>query len=35
VAPPAMPAPYAPALENLWLPGQDAIAETVRRVVET
>jgi 2-oxoisovalerate dehydrogenase E1 component len=35
VAPPAMPAPYAPALENLWLPGQNAIAETVRRVVET
>jgi 2-oxoisovalerate dehydrogenase E1 component len=33
VAPPAMPAPYAPALERLWLPGPDAIAETVRRVV--
>lgn len=34
VAPPAMPAPYAPALEKLWLPGGDDIAETVRRVVE-
>ncbi|WP_374455999.1 pyruvate dehydrogenase complex E1 component subunit beta [Nocardioides sp.] len=35
VAPPAMPSPYAPALERLWLPGKDAIVETVRRVVTT
>ena len=33
VAPPAMPSPYAPALERLWLPGTDAIVETVQRVV--
>ncbi|MET8978835.1 dehydrogenase E1 component subunit alpha/beta [Streptomyces sp. NPDC004539] len=32
VAAPAMPAPYAPALEKLWLPSRDTIAETVRRI---
>ncbi|GAA3204339.1 dehydrogenase E1 component subunit alpha/beta [Actinocorallia longicatena] len=32
VAPPSMPAPYAPALERLWLPDGDAIAATLRRV---
>ncbi|MFD9552366.1 pyruvate dehydrogenase complex E1 component subunit beta [Nocardia salmonicida] len=35
VAPPAMPAPYSPALERLWLPDADAIADTVRRVVQS
>jgi 2-oxoisovalerate dehydrogenase E1 component len=33
VAPPAMPSPYAPSLEQLWLPDADAIADTARRVV--
>ena len=32
VAPPAMPSPYAPSLEQLWLPDASAIADTVRRV---
>ncbi|MCX4767727.1 dehydrogenase E1 component subunit alpha/beta [Streptomyces sp. NBC_01275] len=32
VAPPSMPAPYAPSLERLWLPSRDTIAETVRRI---
>lgn len=32
VAPPAMPSPYSPALERLWLPDTQDIAETVRRV---
>ncbi|MFD9323911.1 pyruvate dehydrogenase complex E1 component subunit beta [Streptomyces sp. NPDC060053] len=32
VAPPAMPAPYAPSLERLWLPSSDTIAETLRRI---
>ncbi|GAA0276789.1 alpha-ketoacid dehydrogenase subunit alpha/beta [Actinomadura nitritigenes] len=32
VAPPPMPAPYAPSLERLWLPDAGAIADTVRRV---
>uniref|UniRef100_A0AAU3H4L7 dihydrolipoyllysine-residue succinyltransferase n=1 Tax=Streptomyces sp. NBC_01401 TaxID=2903854 RepID=A0AAU3H4L7_9ACTN len=31
VAPPSMPAPYAPSLERLWLPSRDTIADTVRR----
>ena len=35
VAPPAMPSPYAPSLEQLWLPDADAIADTVRRVVRS
>jgi 2-oxoisovalerate dehydrogenase E1 component len=35
VAPPAMPSPYAPSLEKLWLPDAEAIAETVRRVVRS
>lgn len=35
VAPPAMPSPYSPALEKLWLPDADAIADTVRRVVRS
>jgi 2-oxoisovalerate dehydrogenase E1 component len=34
VAPPAMPSPYAPSLEQLWLPDADAIADTARRVVQ-
>ena len=34
VAPPPMPAPYAPSLERLWLPGQDDIATTLRKVAE-
>jgi len=33
VAPPAMPAPYAPSLEKLWLPDSATIADTVRRTV--
>jgi 2-oxoisovalerate dehydrogenase E1 component len=33
VAPPAMPAPYAPSLEKLWLPDSVTIADTVRRTV--
>jgi pyruvate/2-oxoglutarate/acetoin dehydrogenase E1 component len=32
VAPPPMPAPYAPSLERLWLPSKDTVAETVRRI---
>jgi 2-oxoisovalerate dehydrogenase E1 component len=32
VAPPPMPAPYAPNLERLWLPDRATIAETIRRV---
>lgn len=32
VAPPAVPAPYAPSLERAWLPSRDTIAETVRRI---
>ncbi|MGW7544218.1 alpha-ketoacid dehydrogenase subunit alpha/beta [Streptomyces sp. NPDC054770] len=32
VAPPPVPAPYAPSLERAWLPSQDTIAETLRRI---
>jgi len=32
VAPPPMPAPYAPSLERLWLPSRDTIADTLRRI---
>jgi 2-oxoisovalerate dehydrogenase E1 component len=32
VAPPAMPAPYAPSLERVWLPSRDTIADTLRRI---
>lgn len=32
VAPPPVPAPYAPSLERAWLPSRDTIAETVRRI---
>ncbi|KPI27756.1 Pyruvate dehydrogenase (acetyl-transferring) [Actinobacteria bacterium OV320] len=32
VAPPPMPAPYAPSLERLWLPSSDTIADTLRRI---
>lgn len=35
VAPPAMPSPYAPELEQAWLPDAGAIADTVRRVVSS
>lgn len=35
VAPPAMPSPYAPNLEKLWLPDAAAIADTVRRTVSS
>jgi 2-oxoisovalerate dehydrogenase E1 component len=34
VAPPAMPAPYSPALESEWLPDREDIAAAVRRVVD-
>ncbi len=33
VAPPAMPAPYAPSLERLWLPDHHTISDAVRRLV--
>ncbi|RIQ22850.1 alpha-ketoacid dehydrogenase subunit alpha/beta [Jiangella rhizosphaerae] len=33
VAPPPTPVPYAPSLERAWLPGRDAIADTIRRLV--
>ncbi|SFG96835.1 alpha-ketoacid dehydrogenase subunit alpha/beta [Streptomyces mirabilis] len=32
VAPPCVPAPYAPSLERAWLPSRDTIAETLRRI---
>ncbi|WP_405989783.1 pyruvate dehydrogenase complex E1 component subunit beta [Streptomyces sp. NBC_00986] len=32
VAPPSVPAPYAPSLERVWLPSRDTIAETLRRI---
>ncbi|MEW1722524.1 pyruvate dehydrogenase complex E1 component subunit beta [Streptomyces sp. NPDC093109] len=32
VAPPPVPAPYAPSLERVWLPSSDTIADTVRRI---
>ena len=32
VAPPPVPAPYAPSLERVWLPSRDTIAETLRRI---
>lgn len=32
VAPPAMPAPYAPSLEREWLPDRETVAAAVRRV---
>ncbi|MER5516586.1 pyruvate dehydrogenase complex E1 component subunit beta [Streptomyces sp. NPDC002763] len=32
VAPPPVPAPYAPSLERAWLPSRDTIAETLRRI---
>ncbi|MFF3580460.1 alpha-ketoacid dehydrogenase subunit alpha/beta [Streptomyces mirabilis] len=32
VAPPSVPAPYAPSLERTWLPSRDTIAETLRRI---
>ena len=34
IAPPAMPSPYSPALEKLWLPDAAVIASTLRRVVQ-
>ena len=34
VAPPAMPAPYSPVLEKMWLPDASTIAGTLRRTVE-
>ncbi len=33
VAPPPTPVPYAPSLERAWLPGRDAIADAIRRLV--
>jgi 2-oxoisovalerate dehydrogenase E1 component len=33
VAPPAMPVPYSPGLEQAWLPGRDEIAAAARRLV--
>lgn len=32
VAPPSTPAPYAPSLESLWLPGQEQILQAIREV---
>jgi 2-oxoisovalerate dehydrogenase E1 component len=32
VAPPSVPAPYAPSLERVWLPSRDTIADTLRRI---
>ncbi|MFF2852006.1 pyruvate dehydrogenase complex E1 component subunit beta [Streptomyces sp. NPDC058001] len=32
VAPPPVPAPYAPSLERVWLPSRDTIADTLRRI---
>ncbi|MFJ9241331.1 pyruvate dehydrogenase complex E1 component subunit beta [Streptomyces sp. NPDC101776] len=32
VAPPSVPAPYAPSLEHVWLPSRDTIADTLRRI---
>ncbi|MET7572326.1 dehydrogenase E1 component subunit alpha/beta [Streptomyces sp. NPDC005492] len=32
VAPPSVPAPYAPSLERVWLPSRDTIAETLRKI---
>jgi 2-oxoisovalerate dehydrogenase E1 component len=32
VAPPSVPAPYAPSLERAWLPSRDTIAATLRRI---
>ncbi|MDN5913668.1 MAG: dehydrogenase E1 component subunit alpha/beta [Pseudonocardia sp.] len=32
VAPPAMPAPYAPSLEREWLPDRETVAAAARRV---
>jgi 2-oxoisovalerate dehydrogenase E1 component len=34
VAPPAMPAPYSPGLEQAWLPDRSVIADAMRRIVE-
>ena len=34
VAPPAMPAPYSPALEKAWLPDRAVIADALRRLME-
>lgn len=34
VAPPAMPAPYAPSLEKLWLPDRSTIEDVLRRMVD-
>jgi 2-oxoisovalerate dehydrogenase E1 component len=33
VAPPSMPVPYSPGLEQAWLPGRDAIAAAARRLM--
>jgi 2-oxoisovalerate dehydrogenase E1 component len=32
VAPPAMPAPYAPSLEAAWLPNRETVAAALRRI---
>jgi 2-oxoisovalerate dehydrogenase E1 component len=32
VTPPSTPAPYSPAVERIWLPGVDEIAQAVRDV---
>jgi 2-oxoisovalerate dehydrogenase E1 component len=34
IAPPAMPAPYSPGLEKVWLPDRAVIADALRRVVQ-
>lgn len=35
IAPPAMPTPYAPSLEKLWLPQTGTIVDAVERLVNT
>jgi 2-oxoisovalerate dehydrogenase E1 component len=34
VAPPAMPVPYSPVLEQAWLPDRVVIADALRRMME-
>lgn len=33
IAPPSMPAPYAPSLEKLWLPDGESICASIRKLV--
>jgi 2-oxoisovalerate dehydrogenase E1 component len=34
VAPPSTPAPYSPALENLWLPDASSVLSAIREVMK-